>query len=81
MTVDKIGSYDHASLRDTGRKKNQQICSLGLKKLLTTVDNKNIDFTINHHFGQCLMAYLPRITVSLISVRSQRLPKPTRDPR
>jgi len=46
MTVDKICSYDHASLRDTGQKQ-QQICSLGLKNLLATVDNKNIDFTID----------------------------------
>ena len=44
MTADKIWSYGHASLRDTWRKHNQQICSLGLKKLLVTVDNKNIDF-------------------------------------
>ncbi|MEG4108163.1 hypothetical protein [Microcoleus sp. S13_C5] len=47
MTVDPICSYDPASLRDTGRKNNEQICSLGLKKLLATVDNKNINFTID----------------------------------
>ncbi|MEG4068632.1 hypothetical protein QUA42_15105 [Microcoleus sp. Pol11C2] len=78
MTVDKIWSDDHASLRDTGRKNNKQLCSLGLKKLLATVDNKNIDFTIDQHFGQCLMAYILRITVSRISVRSQPLPKDSR---
>jgi len=28
MTVDKIWRYDSASLRDTGREDNEQICSL-----------------------------------------------------
>jgi len=28
MTVDKIWRYDYASLRDTGREHNEQMCSL-----------------------------------------------------
>ena len=28
MTGDKVWSYDYASLRDTGREHNEQICSL-----------------------------------------------------